>query len=197
MDTTAAGPPKDLAISKDLPLAQVYEEDGRVVLKWGEGGGQQMVAPYSDDYTDLFHVVNENGDEPVIKKYGCLPGCSGGTLKIGQKQYLIQRVEAPVAAGSKRSMAEADEKDNYLTPRQPKARREAPSPGTKFETLDSAKSDYLKQVMIICLENVDIAVPESALKEPKLEEFTREKMFHTAEASMVAFEKSLLLLVKC
>ena len=190
MDTTAAHPPKDLAISKDLPVAQVYErEDGCVVVKWGEGGARQMVAALSDDYTDSFHVVDENGDEPDIKKYGCLPGCSGGTLKIGEKKYLIRRVETLVATGSKRSLAEADQEDNYKTPRHPKARREAPSPGTKFETLDTTKSDYLKQVMNICLENVDIAVPESALKEPKLEEFTREKMFHTAGSIDGRFRK--------
>jgi len=72
-------------------------------VKWGEGGAKQTSASAGTKYpSDVFSVVDSDGLEPVVKTYGTLLGCDGGTLTIQGTTYRIQRIPKRQQANGKK-----------------------------------------------------------------------------------------------
>ena len=74
-----------------LHVAQVYQEDGVVVVKWES---EETKATHSTLYSVEPYFLrafkstgNSTRAEPTFKTFGSLLGCHGGILEIGQTHY--------------------------------------------------------------------------------------------------------------
>ncbi|CAB9504771.1 hypothetical protein SEMRO_208_G087040.1 [Seminavis robusta] len=89
----------------EYPPAKVEEQaNGMVLVKWGDGGVKQTSASAGTEYPSVFSVVDSDGLEPLVKTYGTLLGCDGGTLTIQGTTYRIERIPKRRQANGKKSL---------------------------------------------------------------------------------------------
>jgi hypothetical protein len=90
------------AAPDDLPVVEVEGVNATVKVKWGTLGSQQTTAGLDARYTDTFHATDSTGVEPLVKTYGTLLGCNGGTLTIQATRYHIQVIQKQQQANGKK-----------------------------------------------------------------------------------------------
>jgi hypothetical protein len=90
------------AVPDDLPVVEVEGVNATVKVKWGTLGSQQTTASLDASYTDTCHATDSTGVEPLVKTYGTLLGCNGGTLTIQATRYRIQVIQKLQQANGKK-----------------------------------------------------------------------------------------------